>query len=76
MREADAHVFHQHQEGLLEAELWESRHANIVTYLAAPGAREFWQQRRGLYTKSFRALVDAELAKVASVTRGSGDADA
>ena len=69
-------VFHQHKEGLLEAELWESRHANIVMYLGEPGVRKFWQQRRRMFTKSFRALVDAELATVASGARDSGDAAA
>ena len=69
-------VFHQHREGLLEGELWESRHANIVSYLAEPGVQEFWQQRRGMYTRSFRALVDAELATVESGARDSGDASA
>ena len=67
-------VFHQYQERMLEDELWESRRTNLVAYLGAPGVRKFWKRRGAMFTTSFRAFVDAELAIVASGERDSGDA--
>ena len=55
-------VFHQHREGLLDAELWASRRKNIAAYLRSPGVQEFWSQHGELFTESFRAKVDSELA--------------
>ena len=67
-------VFHQHHEGLLDAELWESRRTNIASYLRTHGVQEFWKERGNLYTQSFRALVDSELSSAAATLRNPGEA--
>ena len=51
--------FHQHREGLLSAEHWDSYARVFLGMMQRPGHQHFWSQRRDVFTTSFAEWVDS-----------------
>jgi hypothetical protein len=45
----------QVREGLLEANMWESRRVSMLRYLEQPGVRSWWEDNQGIFSDDFAA---------------------
>ena len=66
-------IYYQHRQATLDREVWPARRDAMVEFLVHPGVQRWWRRRGGFFGESFRAFVDAELAKVASGAHDSSD---
>ncbi len=55
-------IFLNHEQGLLDTDLWLGYSSSYETLLDVPAYVRFWEQRRNLYVPSFRAFVDSEVS--------------
>jgi hypothetical protein len=46
-------LFHQHQRGMLESEVWEGSRRNMLWYIRQAGVRAWWETRRRMFSSEF-----------------------
>lgn len=52
-------IFHYRDDGFVDDWVWESQSRLCETLLSTPGATEWWGRRRGWFSESFRAYIEA-----------------
>ena len=57
-------VFHQFRERLISEEVWAAHCRVIAATLARPGAREWWERNRQLFSETFQQEISRLLAAV------------
>ena len=51
-------AFHHHQMGQMSDEMWDGWQTLILTICNYPGVRQYWEHRKGFYSRSFQEYVD------------------
>ena len=51
-------LYHQHQEGMIEAELFDAWAGFYSQGTASPAVREYWESERHFFSASFRSFAD------------------
>lgn len=66
-------VLHTHRRfGVFEEELWVGTEARLRDSLSTPTIREWWQELKPFYARSFAAYVDRIAAEMEALERGEG----
>ena len=51
-------AFHHHRLGQMSDEMWDGWQAFILLVCSYPGVRQYWEQRKNFYSRSFQEYVD------------------
>lgn len=52
-------LFHQHNTGMLEDQVWEGSVRNMLWYIRQPGVLEWWKSRRRMFSTPFCAFLES-----------------